>query len=130
MLRIVNSYITGWEPPFKESEQDKLSVIDLDNFFDAFGRSNWKWPDYPEGEQVYFPQPYTPEHLTELRHNWVNEEIRKHYSTEEEQAIRRKNMMSFTGGKGNTREFLEYNTAVEKIITESKTKDFNKEREP
>ena len=84
---------------------------------DRFGRYQYKLVD---GKPVYSPHPYTPKQLEQLRKEWCQAEIRKLYSVDDEAKVLRRNMMS----KEPTEEFLTYNTTVEKIIAESKEKDF------
>ena len=51
---------------------------------DRFGRPNWIWPDYPEGEPVYSPMEYTPEQLEEKREAWVRGEIQRLYPVDKQ----------------------------------------------
>ena len=70
--------ILGWNSPSIE-ELALLSRIRMENQFDLYNRPNWIWRDYPEGEPVYSPQPYTPEHLEIFRVEWVRSEIEALY---------------------------------------------------
>jgi len=109
--------IIGWNSPLKD-ELLKLKGITIDNHFDKFNRSNWLWLDYPDGAPVYIPQPYTDEQLEHLRKEWCEVEIRKAYSVSKEAQIIRQAI------GGNTSEYDAYNAAIEAIIAESMTKDF------
>jgi len=75
---------------------------------------------YFDGKRpVYLPISYSTEQLEDLRTAWCQEEIRKLYTAEKEFKILRKAMKV-----GETKEYLEYDAAVEAIIAESKTIDF------
>ena len=116
-----DGYVTGFcFTPDSKPKKD-IRLLELT---DKKGRLKYLWPDYPEGEPVYSPQPYTPEQTEQLRKEWCQQEIRKLYSVDDEAKIQRENMISITSGQSNTHKFNEYNAAIKKIIDESKKIDF------
>ena len=114
--------IKGWNSP-TIAELKKLRDITIRNQFDIYHRPNWIWPNYPEGEPIYSPQPYTPEQTEQLRKTKVKTDIRKLYSVEDELKILRKAIAS------TEPEYIDYNNDVEKIISESNKMDFQIKKE-
>ena len=62
--------------------------------------------------------------VEELRRDWIEMNIRKLYTHNDEYQILRENMNSITSGQGNTKEYLEYDSTVKSIIEKSKNIDF------
>ena len=122
MIKFEGNYIKSWISP-SLIEMQKLKKIRPDTFENSAGVPNWKWPDYPEGEPIYSPQPYTPEQIEQLRKTKVKTEIRKLYSVEDELKILRKAIAS------TEPEYIDYNNDVEKIISESNKMDFQIKKE-
>ena len=81
------------------------------NLLDIFNRPQYIWEG---GQAIYSPQPYTPEQLETSRKDTCREEIRKLYSIEDELKILRKAVQS------TEPDYVQYNLAVENIITTSK----------
>ena len=116
--------INGWNNLSKEILK-KFSGITIENQFDKYMRPNWIWPDYPEGEPIYSPQPYTPEQEEDIRKTEVRAEIRKLFSVEDEIKIHRQNINALMETDGTqTDEYIKYNNTVEKILLNSQKKDF------
>ena len=91
------------------------------NLLDIFNRPQYIWEG---GQAIYSPQPYTPEQTEQLRKEWCQVEIKKLYSTEDELKIHRKNAKHLNETGSDSAEYIKYDTDIERIITDSKSKDF------
>jgi len=108
--------ITGWNSPSKE-DLLKLKPV-AENQFDTYGRPNWIWSDYPEGEPIYSPQPYSPEQQEEMRTEYVRAEIEKLYPQDLQMKILTEERL------GEVDAFNEMQAHRQRIKDESKLKDF------